>query len=325
MLDVNEVYCMDCLEGMGEMGDGTVSLAILDLPYYRIKSDDWDRQWKTFGEYIAWVEAVCLEVKRTLKDNGSLYLFCDDHRAAHLQVMLERHFTFLNHLVWYKRNNIAIKGARNYRKYAPVSERILFFSTQDQARLGQARRNVNDFSPLRRYFRDFQEALGLNKRQIIDAVGQSASHCFRWGSSQWSLPTEETYRKLCELPLRHEFPRQDYQFVRKEYGELRREYELLRRPFHYIPGMYEVIDIPIVNARDNTPHPTTKPLELIRNIVEVSSNEGDLVLDPTMGSGTTAVACIESGRDFIGFEYKPEYCDIIASRIGAAQGTGEAA
>jgi site-specific DNA-methyltransferase (adenine-specific) len=325
MLEVNEVYCMDCLEGMRGIGDGTVSLAILDLPYYRIMSDDWDRQWHSFEEYLAWVEAVCLEVRRTLKGNGSLYLFCDDHRAAHLQVMLERHFTFLNHLVWYKRNNIAIKGARNYRKYAPVSERILFFSTQDQAGLGQSRRAVNAFSPLRQYFRDFQDALGLTQREIVDAVGQSACHCFRWGSSQWALPTEETYRRLCELPLQRAFERQDYRFVHRGYEELRREYELLRRPFHYIPGMYEVIDIPIVNARDNTAHPTTKPLELIRRLVEVSSNEGDLVLDPTMGSGTTALACLEAGRNFIGFEYKPEYCDIIASRIGAARGMGEPA
>lgn len=58
---------------------------------------------------------------------------------------------------------------------------------------------------------------------------------------------------------------------------------------------------------DNKIHPTQKPLNLFRELVQTSSNEGDLVLDPFMGSGTTAVACIREKRNFIGFEKSEEY------------------
>ena len=64
-----------------------------------------------------------------------------------------------------------------------------------------------------------------------------------------------------------------------------------------------------INIKDKRAydHPTVKPLPIIRNLVENSSREGALVLDPFMGSGTTAVACKELNRNFIGFEINPDY------------------
>lgn len=62
-------------------------------------------------------------------------------------------------------------------------------------------------------------------------------------------------------------------------------------------------------------HPTEKPLELIRRLVLISSNEGDLVVDPFMGSGTTAVAAKETGRRYLGFELCREYMDMARRRL----------
>ena len=62
-------------------------------------------------------------------------------------------------------------------------------------------------------------------------------------------------------------------------------------------------------------HPTQKPLKLIERIIEMSTNEGDVVLDACMGSGTTAVACMNTNRNFIGFELNKEYFDIAINRI----------
>jgi adenine-specific DNA-methyltransferase len=66
---------------------------------------------------------------------------------------------------------------------------------------------------------------------------------------------------------------------------------------------------------ERTPHPAQFPLGLIDRIVKVSSNEGDIVLDPFMGSGTTAEACRRNGRKFIGFELKESYCRIAVRRL----------
>ena len=66
-------------------------------------------------------------------------------------------------------------------------------------------------------------------------------------------------------------------------------------------------------------HPTQKPVAVMEwCIQEVGSHEGDMVIDPFMGSGTTGVACIKTGRNFIGIEKEPKYFDSAVSRIRRA-------
>ena len=62
-------------------------------------------------------------------------------------------------------------------------------------------------------------------------------------------------------------------------------------------------------------HPTEKPLEIIEKLILTASNEGDLIFDPFMGSGTTAAACKELNRNFIGCEIEAEYCEIAEKRV----------
>lgn len=72
-------------------------------------------------------------------------------------------------------------------------------------------------------------------------------------------------------------------------------------------------------------HPTIKPLEIIKNLIINSSKENDVVLDAFMGSGTTAVACKELNRHFIGFELNPEFYEIANSRLNKTETTKEKA
>ncbi len=67
-------------------------------------------------------------------------------------------------------------------------------------------------------------------------------------------------------------------------------------------------------------HPTQKPVKLIEEIIRIHSNEGDLVLDPFMGSGTTAISAINTGRKYVGFELDKEYYGILSKRIAEYSG-----
>lgn len=67
----------------------------------------------------------------------------------------------------------------------------------------------------------------------------------------------------------------------------------------------------------NRPHPTQKPVALYEYLVRTYTNEGDTVLDMTMGSGTTGLACQNTGREFIGIERDPDYFLIAKQRLGA--------
>jgi site-specific DNA-methyltransferase (adenine-specific) len=64
-------------------------------------------------------------------------------------------------------------------------------------------------------------------------------------------------------------------------------------------------------------HPTQKPVKLFMSILEKYSEPGDLILDPFLGSGTTAIACQKTGRHYLGIEQNSEYCDIARRRIAA--------
>ena len=82
--------------------------------------------------------------------------------------------------------------------------------------------------------------------------------------------------------------------------------------------IYRVMHGGVINADGkNSPrfHPTQKPVRLFEGIVNDYSEEGQIILDPFLGSGTTAVACQNLHRNFIGIEISPEYCKIAEERL----------
>lgn len=76
----------------------------------------------------------------------------------------------------------------------------------------------------------------------------------------------------------------------------------------------------ITDSKDKRYHPTQKPSELVQMLVESYTQPGDLICDPFMGSGTTGVACMNTGRRFIGFEIDAAYFEIADRRISEASG-----
>jgi len=66
-------------------------------------------------------------------------------------------------------------------------------------------------------------------------------------------------------------------------------------------------------------HPTQKPVTLFKYLIKTYTNEGDVVLDNCMGSGTTAIACKRLGRHYIGFEINPDYCEMAKQRLSEVQ------
>ena len=84
-------------------------------------------------------------------------------------------------------------------------------------------------------------------------------------------------------------------------------------------GAKNILWIP--NILGNKKHPTEKPVELLKVLIENSSNEGDIVMDCFMGSGSTGVACIETNRKFLGIGSDKKYYDIAVRRIQEIQYT----
>lgn len=78
------------------------------------------------------------------------------------------------------------------------------------------------------------------------------------------------------------------------------------------------ISVPFWSMPENTPHPTQKPEKLIAKLILASSNKGDVILDPFVGSGTTSVTAKKLGRNYIGIEREKEYAAICEKRLELA-------
>lgn len=329
----NQIYCMDCIEGLKKIEDKSIDLVIVDPPYYKVMTKDhkgnsyeWDKQWDSFEHYLEWCKSWFIELKRILKSNGSLYIFSDDKISAYIQIKLDRLFNLENSIVWVKPNNMTNKGWDKFRCYSPITERILFYSKESRNSNLENEcygENVKIFAPIIEYmieqkrlikeYFNFKTDKEFNDyiNNITDTRSVVSRHYFTY--SQWVFPTKEIYEKL--QAINKKVFKKEYEVFKKEYEDFKKEYEEKRRVFRPKKNYTDVWTFNITSSSEKTYHPTQKPIALIRRIIETSSKEGNLVLDCFMGSGTTAVACKELGRDFIGFEINQEYVDIANKRL----------
>jgi DNA modification methylase len=152
------------------------------------------------------------------------------------------------------------------------------------------------------------EDLGfLLRGEIVWQKAQGAGGSCAWGS--WCLARNPTLRDVHEYVV----VASKGSFRRLRLGE-----DTISRG-EFLEATVSVWNIAPASAR-RIGHPAPFPVELPRRLIELYTFRGDLVLDPFMGSGSTAVAAVESGRHFVGYETEPAYLEIARARIAAARG-----
>jgi len=297
----------DCLDFMRTLESGSVDAVVVDLPYFEIAPHEWDRQWKNRADYLDWVCSLAAEWQRILRDNGSIFLFADEKTEAYIQVRLDEMFFLLNKIVWFKTNNLPQKNAHRLRSFAPMTERALFYEKslpEDCSQVGAFATTI----------KQARVNAGYSAKQVAEAGGfygevNHGGTVSNWESG-YSIPSFEQWEKLTEI-----LP----QLQNKYHKSLREQYEALRRPFNPDPKTFDVIQWDIIGGGENTAHPTTKPLGLMKRIISIITDKGQTVLDCCMGSGTTGVAAVKLGRNFIGCEINADYYKIAERRIAEAQ------
>ena len=154
------------------------------------------------------------------------------------------------------------------------------------------------------------EFIGLNLKSINAKLGHRRSeHCFYLDSTQFGLCTEKTYLELIEV---FNIDKLNGFKTFKELKEIEFKYE---SRFNLWEGNKYKSNI-LKYKKDYTGHhPTQKPVLLLEDLIKTFSNEGDLVVDLTMGSGSTGVACVNTNRNFIGIEQDENYFNIAKERI----------
>ncbi len=165
------------------------------------------------------------------------------------------------------------------------------------------------YIPLSDYISKMMIEIGFNMRgEIIWNKAASASPSTAWGS--WMSASNPTLRDVHEYIL--VFSKGDYKRDRKKQEKETKQNTILREDF-----MEWTKSIWTFNAESakRIGHPAPFPLELPYRLIQLLSFTDDIILDPFMGSGTTAIAALKSDRKFVGFETSEEYIKLAENRI----------
>lgn len=296
---------------------GSVDLVLCDPPYgtaggmgkgeerySRIASAEWDNAISP--------QAIFEECNRILRTNGALILFSQEPYTSRLITDAHGNLPFSYRLIWLK-DHFANSLLVNKAPVSYFEDLVVFFKKYDT--LAQ--------HPLRDYARKIMEYIGENQKQIDEKLGhQGANHFFRITSTQFTLCTKKTYDDIISS-----YRLEDCQWL-MSYDEMveidRRFARRFARRFNLADGAKYKSNV-LQYKKDYTGlHPTQKPVALLADIIRTYSNHGETVLDFTMGSGSTGVACINEGRNFIGIELDETYFQTAQGRIMEAAAVNEA-
>jgi site-specific DNA-methyltransferase (adenine-specific) len=251
MLEVNKIYCGDCLEVMTQIEDGTIDVILCDLPYGTTVLG-WDS--------IIDLQELWSQYNRIIKRNGAIVLFCKQPFTSKLIMSNIENFKYC--LVWEK-----TKGS-NYanmlKQPSMVTEDIAVFSN------GAIKYNTMTEPKEKRNIRNTKTDNIYKYKEGSHYFGTKATGKF---NEFRTIPTDEKYTS-----------------------------NVLK---------YTVVG----NNNKNRKHPTQKPVDLMERLLFHYSNENDIVLDNCIGSGTTAVACKNTNRRFIGIEQEQKYVDVTNERL----------
>jgi site-specific DNA-methyltransferase (adenine-specific) len=310
-----KLYKGDCLIESDKIESGSADLILTDLPYGNMNTDGGRKLGINGWDFAIEPKKVYEIANRILRKNGKMVLFSQEPYTTQLINEAIPNIPFSYRATWEKDNFAVALGAN--KNMVSFTEDILVFSKMHQ------KHDFEGKHPLRDYFKIIMDYIGLNLKQINTKLGhRRAEHTFYINSTQYGLCTEKTYLELIE------FFGIDKVNGFKDFAELKQidtEYrtDLLKQMNEQYPSTFNLWEgkkykSNILKYKKDYDgyHPTQKPILLLEELIKTFSNENDLVVDLTMGSGSTMVACQNTNRNGIGIEMNDEYFSIAEKRVG---------
>ena len=315
----------DCLELMKEIPDKAVDMVLCDLPY-GITKCQWDK-------VLPFCE-LWHNYRRIVKPNGTIALFSNQPFTTKLIGSNLQNYKYSWY--WIKQNSTGFQFAK-YQPMRKVEDINIFLNNSTD--------NKGQYLQTREYLQAEREKSGLQLSDFKKLIGTNmAGHYFTSGK-QFTLPNAEAYKLLqttgyFQMPykelqalyksekIRYIAPTYNPQGL-KEYDKPIKVVKNRKKEDSVVP---DTIGNEYIVKYYNYPnnilqygydkdrvHPTQKPVPLLEYLIKTYTNEGQTVLDNCMGSGSTGVAAVNTGRQFIGFELNPQYYETAKNRIETAQ------
>jgi adenine-specific DNA-methyltransferase len=288
---IDHIENKDIMEYLDTIPTNFVNTIVLDPPYYRVVDEEWDKQWKTFDDYLNWMDKIIEKLSRVSKHSGSVWLFGMAYQLGFLIPLFEKYgFTYRQHITIDKgMKSAAGRVSSKLKMFPTVTEYIVYFHKES--------RHI-----IKKYLQDKMKESKKTPLEINTALGKATNGGGKWstiaGIRQQNIqyPTREDWNSLKPI-LNLDWNYDDYIFK-----------------FNLPAGLTDVWN-DISFQEKGRIHPTQKPKQLIERIIKCSSNPGDIVLDPFMGSGQTARVCKSLGISFIGCEIDTKYYEKLSDIV----------
>ena len=257
-------------------------------------SDIW-----TNDEYMQYMYERLILIRDLLSETGSIYLHCDYHRSHYLRCILDEVFgsnNFINEIVWKRRGG----ALNNSKSFGQLTDTILLYGKSSMYKFRQIR--TKDTPEAQEYIKKrfvYDDGDGrLYSRDPVTNPSSTPTPSLIYEYKGYQPPEKGwafSYDTMVDWDNRGKlyFPSDKNQRIRRK--TFLDEYE--GQPVQNLWG-----DIYVINsqAREALNYPTQKPEALLERIINTSSDEGDIVFDCFMGSGTTQNVAMRLGRRFIG-------------------------
>jgi len=292
----------DCLIESDKIESGSVDLILTDLPYGNMKNapSTWDKTKTAWDETIP-PQKIYETANRILRKNGKMILFSQEPYTGQLTTQAIPNVPFNYRMIWQK-DNFANALLCNKAPVGYFEDILVFSKTHDLERS----------HPLIDYFMAELEKTKMKQSDINRLLGNKMGGHYFTNGFQFCIPTETNYINL-----------QETGYFQRPYAEIKEIDEQYKNKFASTFNLWEgnkyKSNILKYKKDYDGYHPTQKPVLLLEDLIKTFSNEGDLVIDLTMGSGSTGIACINTKRNFIGIEKDDKYFEIAKSRIEKAQ------
>jgi len=316
---MNKLILGDNLEILKQIDSETIDLIYLDPPFF--SNRNYEVIWGDEGEvrsfvdrwsggvdhYIAWLKERVIEMHRILKPTGSIFLHCDWHASHYIKAeILDKLFNYNNfkgEIIWQRTN--AHNDAK--KKLAVLSDSIFFYSKTENYCYNPVYGELGE-----KYVKDFYKYQDNKGKYRLDNLANPKPGGYIYDykgykppSNGWRLPIETMKSRdedgLINFPKNMEGRLSYKRYIENNKGAL-------------IGNIWNDIQN-VQPGKERIGYPTQKPEALLERIITMASNEGDTVLDPFVGGGTTVAVAEKLKRNWIGIDQSVQAVKVTEMRL----------
>ena len=283
---MSQIILGDCTSQLHNVENKSIQTICIDPPY-NIGKDDWDN----IPNYIEWLTNIIVQLEQKLKDNGSFFIFHNDmEQISELMASIKQNtsLVFRQMIVWNKRfDGSSRKGfmdgfiiKNDLHNWNKMAEYILFYTFDNSWKLKPRRLELK-----------------IPQREISKDIPSKTGGLTGWYSNietGRNLPTRDTI-----IPIT-KYLGFSYEDIVPKYNNMKTDHSVWN---------YDIA------KRNGKVHLTPKPVELIKNIILHTTDEGDTVLDCFAGTGTLGLACENTNRNYILIEKEKKILRLLCETI----------